>query len=247
MLRSTLLLFVLAPLVACDGGSVPMVPPTCDGGACAPCTDCPDGGADAGEAPDAGVPDAGEAVDAGQDGGFDEDAGTDAGVDAGCTWDAGSPANVLHNPGFECGEPPEGWGPGPDSDVVADPDARNGLQAARVTATGTANPTLYPATPPIKANVSANTWCASAWLKGTSPGTARLSIQRYAYGGGVNENQFAAPLTTDWVRLHTSASTTVFDAEVTVKVSATVSEGTALLVDDIALWVSPDGSCAERP
>ncbi|MBX5484521.1 MAG: hypothetical protein IRZ16_22085 [Myxococcaceae bacterium] len=202
---------------------------------------------------DAGV-DAGE-VDAGLDGGtWDggaEDGGLeDAGVaDAGyCVTDAGDPPNLLFNPGFECGVPPDGWSVIGNAQLgVVSALARNGAQSARMVSLDGGVMSLYPATPPVTGGPGIKTFCASSWVNGTPGSTVRISVQVYPLGGGVQDTSFSAPLSGGWERIAVSARTTLTDDQVTLRVwMPDAKKGEALLVDDAELWVSDGGKCAER-
>jgi hypothetical protein len=202
-----------------------------------------DAGGDAGE-PDAG--DAGE--DAGLDGG-DGDAGEDAGFDAGCAGDPGDPPNRAPNPGFECGDPPEGWLPGPGSTLATElTNPHGGLQAVRIVSEdGGPSASLFPQTEPVLVP-GLQTWCASAWVRGLADaGTVRVSLLAYNGTGGFTETSFSEVLSVDWQRVDVDAKTNLTHARLSMRVwIANPKPAETLIVDDVQLWSSADGGCLER-
>lgn len=201
---------------------------------------------DAGLKPDAGAePDAGETRDAGEEPDAGEpDAGEpDAGpVDAGCPPDAGNPQNLVPNPGFECGDSPEGWdalGGTVDTQTLT---VRTGTNAARLTTVnGGATLSLFPVEP-LASTVGVGRFCAEAWAHGAPGTSARLSLSVNGTGGNVQS--FSAPMEGTWVRLHAALNTTALNDELSLLVSALdPAPGAELFVDDVDVYRSVDGGC----
>lgn len=227
---------------------------SCVGGRCA--APPPDAGTDAGAPPiDAGEEDAG--VDAGEeDAGADageEDAGVDggeedAGFDAGCWGDPGDPPNRAPNPGFECGDPPEEWVPGPGTDLSTETASpHSGAQAARlVSIDGGAAASLFPLSDPVQAPGSA-WWCASAYVRGEADGgTIRIGLRAHT-GSPFVETSFSEFLHTGWQRIEVGTRTQATHTSLDMRVWLNQpSRGDAFFVDDVQLWSSADGGCSER-
>jgi hypothetical protein len=204
--------------------------------------------ADAAQTPDAGAfPDAGEPPDAGasSDAGPEDAGPQDAGpTDAGCVTDAGDPPNLLYNPSFECGAPPEGWTAGTGVALAREESiVRSGEASARLSsATGGSVMAMFPVDFPAQM-VGQRLFCAEAWALGPPGTTARLTI-RATTAGAANDANFNAPMSGAWERLHVSLQTTAVHDRVTVRVAAPdPAPGAVLHVDDVALWESPDGGC----
>ncbi len=160
--------------------------------------------------------------------------------------DGGVDPNVLDNPGFERGI--DGW------DVLFDAHGefeqettvtRSGQGAARLTATGSGT-TQFVHLEGIRDVIPGSVWCASAWMRGTAS-DGRLTIRRV--GSNQQQNAFT-PVTNDaWSRTSSPFKITIepADTELIFFVAMPYPKaGDYLLVDDVALWQSKDGSCAER-
>ena len=80
-----------------------------------------------------------------------QDAGTGGGGGGGgnCAGSAKTPANLVPNPGFECGD--MGWSP-QSGTLAADPDAHTGSQSAKLVATGATPAGKFAATLPVVAD-----------------------------------------------------------------------------------------------
>ena len=174
--------------------------------------------------------------------------GTDAGVDAGgCDGPVKSPPNLVKNPGFECGgDAPAEWSPF-FGDLTFVADAHSGTRAAHVTAISNGSAQFSYAPIVVTASGAARTYCATAWMKGTSP-NAKLSLL-VDVGGGGTEYTFTSPVNGTWIRLPPSTSLKV-PAPVNGKVYLRFQmkdgvAGNVLLVDDLDVWESADGRCQE--
>ena len=95
-----------------------------------------------------------------------------------------------------------------------------------------------------------STWCAYAWMRGTTS-DGRLTVLR-DQGDFVVDESFNTPVNNqEWSRAPNS-----FPMKITVGPSdkrlffsvelQNPKAGEYLIVDDVALWQSKDGSCSER-
>ncbi|MGA9524210.1 MAG: hypothetical protein WBV82_22330 [Myxococcaceae bacterium] len=154
--------------------------------------------------------------------------------------------NVLENPGFECGI--EGWdvlfeGQGKFTRETA--VTRSGQGAARLTATSSGT-TQFVQLAGTRDVVPGSVWCASAWMRGTAS-DGRLTIRRV--GSNQQQNAFTPVTNDEWSRTSSPFKITIepADTELILFVAMPYPKaGDSLLVDDVALWQSKDGSCTER-
>ncbi len=177
-----------------------------------------------------------------------QDAGTGGGGGGGgnCAGAAKTPANLVPNPGFECGD--MGWSP-QSGTLAADPDAHTGSQSAKLVATGATPAGKFAATLPVVASASGKTYCATAYLKG-SIADAQLSVLEDK-GGTVIDHTFSMPVmgSTTWLRTPPTINLDVPAAagsKLYVRVLMRTPKATdTLFVDDVDLWESTDGKCKE--
>lgn len=172
----------------------------------------------------------------------------DAGTTPTCGDPAKSPPNLVQNPGFECGgDAPTEWTPF-FGDLAFVADAHSGTRAARVTAMSNGAGQFSYSPVVVTASGAAKTYCATAWMKGTTP-NAKLSLL-VDVGGGGTEYTFTSPVFAgSWIRLPPSTSLQVpapRDAKVYLRFQAKDADaGNVLLVDDLDVWESADGRCQE--
>lgn len=181
----------------------------------------------------------------GAGGGGDAGAG---GGGAGCA-PAKTPPNLLANGSFECSATgPEGFFARDGELTLVAGEGRAGSRSARLTIpqAGPTDVTLA-ATGNVATNLGANTYCATAWVKGTVS-DARLVLRRSS-GGAVEDFTFSGPVTSTWQRLPPSlvvkASGANAPALLLLVQSRNGKPGEALFVDDVDVWVSGSGACDE--
>lgn len=168
----------------------------------------------------------------------------DSGV---CDGPARQPPNLVVNPGFECGgDSPAEWSPF-FGELAFVAEAHSGARAARVTAASN-GAGQFSYTPVVAtATGAAKTYCAAAWMKGTTP-NARLSLL-VDVGGGGTEYTFTSPISGTWIRLPPTTNLQVpapRDAKVYLRFQMKDAvAGNELLVDDLDVWESADGRCQE--
>jgi hypothetical protein len=167
--------------------------------------------------------------------------------DAGATCGA-SGANLLTNPGFECGESPfigvfGGF-------TIVPNEGRNGGKAGQLTV-GAAGARFALEHPITKTNTPA-TYCFSGHFKGTAP-FMRLSLE--PEGSSTKGMQFAAPIDATWARVPPSISLKVSDIQNTEKLFLLVEiqtgradglngrSGQVLYADDFELRQSSSDRC----
>ncbi|MBI3181473.1 MAG: hypothetical protein HYZ28_04965 [Myxococcales bacterium] len=164
----------------------------------------------------------------------------------------GAPPNLLDNPEFECGSPPEGWDAKGGGQLDSDSFGRNGTRAARLSApTGGAAASLWHTAPAVTAP-GTRTFCARAWMRGTAA-NGRLTIRKVVKGSPVvNDETFSSPLGADWVLVPpagygpmkvTGAGEDYFLLRIWIP---DAQPGNTLVADDAELWESADGGCRER-
>jgi hypothetical protein len=177
--------------------------------------------------------------------------------DGGCPADGGDPClgpsaesvpNLLDNPGFECGSPPSGWYTtgGVLASEVENP--KSGSRAARFLVPDGGVARLWHERDAI-VDAGTKTYCANAWVRAGTAKDARLTLRRV--GTNIDEN-FSTPLTNEWVLLppptHGPLKFTAQD-EPRVLLGFTIQNakaGDSVIIDDVQLWESADGSCRER-
>lgn len=124
-------------------------------------------------------------------------------------------------------------------------DPHRGQRSARIAAAATGASLGYGAA--IIANEGPlRTFCAAAWMKGSSP-VAKLSLTVGGAGGGT-EYTFTSPLGPDWIRLPLSTNLKVPLPPGQTLQLRFVGLGSALgqtvQVDDVDIWEDPTGTCA---
>jgi hypothetical protein len=169
----------------------------------------------------------------------------DAGDD--CNGPTKTPPNLVKNPGFECGgDAPAEWSPF-FGDLAFVADAHSGSRAAKVTATANGSGQFSYAPVVVTAADGAKTYCAAAWMKGSTP-NARLSLL-VDVGGGGTEYTFTSPISGAWIRLPPTTNLQVpapRDGKVYLRFQMKdATAGDTLLVDDLDVWESGDGRCQE--
>lgn len=174
----------------------------------------------------------------------------DSGVDL-CAAPMKSPANLLTNPGFECGEDtPSNWNAIYGTIERAPGEGRTGAAVKLVV--GAAGGRFAYSTP-IVSDGAGKTYCAQAWVKGTAP-VVRTVLLSAANGGGTQQ-RFAEPLDDQWqktpptnglnLKVNTGESLQLFFEVDSVAGSQTAARaGDVVIVDDVDVWVS-SGQCDE--
>lgn len=161
-----------------------------------------------------------------------------------------TPANLLENPGFECDGAEWAAVPGYGSfDVTT--GGRSG-RAGRITVGGLGGRAQYTkAFAPEPAGQ--RTFCVNAWVSGTAP-FMRLRVLR-DFGGGVQEDSFAAPITSTFTRvppvnpLKITADNApkillVFEVQTNRTDGQNGMSGQTLLIDDVDVWETTS-NCSE--
>lgn len=178
-------------------------------------------------------------------GGPDGGGGNDA-----CRDTSKSPANLVANPGFECGgAAPTEWSPIFGTlDMVSDAP-RSGTRAAKLTMTDALGGRFaYAVNVPTGGT---KTWCFNAWIRGTAP-HMRLAVMR-------DDNtrvDFSSPVAAAWALVKPTKALDVanqgssklvffFEMQTTRGDNMNAKPGDTLFVDDVDVWESPSGSCAE--
>ena len=185
--------------------------------------------------------------------------GNDGGVDGGnsaCDGPALDPPNLIHNNGFECGGAnPAEWGPVFGTLDFPTGAAHSGMRNARVTA-GSNGDARFAYNPDVADDAGTSMFCAHAWVKGTTPYMKmRLLV---ISGGNFVSNDFSAPGGgATWTRVPPSVNLNAPNngaAQVQLEFESQTGRGDGmnsvagdtLEVDDVDVWISPDGSCHER-
>jgi hypothetical protein len=171
--------------------------------------------------------------------------GGGGGADGGVCSEA---ANLLVNGSFECGT--SGWSAIGGVLSAEAGNAKTGSSSARLEAPsgGAAASLWYDADAVL--NPGTKTYCTRAWMRGTAQ-NGRITVRKVASGAGEDEN-FSSPVGPDWTLVPpqsygplkvTGAGELKFLLRVWIP---NPSPGDVLIVDDVQLWESPDGTCGER-
>ncbi|MBX5481320.1 MAG: hypothetical protein IRZ16_05660 [Myxococcaceae bacterium] len=162
--------------------------------------------------------------------------------------------NLISNPGFECGV--ADWQPyvGPAvvkiSEETSNP--KSGSKAMRIQYTETAAKQSRVAAFGKEIPVTGGeTICYRAFMRGTGR-NGHIVVRESRPGGGF-DTSYSSPITlNDWVEVPPSVALrkiTVGNDTTSVHVRFELrqpADQDTLIVDDVALWRSPDGSCSER-
>jgi hypothetical protein len=186
----------------------------------------------------------------GDDGGS---GGGSGGSSGGCT-EARTPPNLLRNASFECGAvEPNDWFARDGVFNLVSTGVKHGSRAVQLTVPPTgATDVTFTHSADVANNLGTNTYCATAWMKGTVP-DARLILRRVA-GSALTDFTFSSPIaanqpTGTWVRLPPSlilnAPGAGADRLLLLIQSRNARPGDALFIDDVDVWVSPSGRCDE--
>lgn len=176
--------------------------------------------------------------------------GVDAGPGAPSCSDTSHPEapNLVADPGFECGTGE--WIVLPAASVGAltqeTTNTKAGTGALRLEAMRSDQAVISAVSKPLTLAVG-ETICARAHFRGTAA-NGHLAIRRY---GSLTEESFSTPLAgNDWVIVPPSAPlkfTTTTEQQIDLRlILRKPVTGEALVVDDVALWKSPNGTCSER-
>lgn len=168
----------------------------------------------------------------------------------GCEGDGRLPENLLVNPGFECGAL-VGW-KGQYATLSDETEVVHGGQrAARLTEMGSLSATGLWSEADAVASPGTATYCVRAWLRGTAP-NGRITVRKVLGGGVVDEN-FSSPLSnTEWTLVPPAGYGPLKivaqnEERFLLRLAAPSPQpGDVLLVDDVELWTSADGSCKDR-
>jgi hypothetical protein len=172
--------------------------------------------------------------------------GTDAGV--GCRDTTKSPANLLENPGFECGE---ATGNADWSAVFGTLELAAGGRtgrAAKLTVNAAGGRFAYAKT--FAESPANKTYCFSAWLSGTAP-FMRMRVLR-DFGGSVQEVSFSDQIFPDFRKIPTLKVTgdmapkiqLVFEVQTNRPDGQNAMAGQTMLIDDVDVWESTS-NCSE--
>lgn len=170
----------------------------------------------------------------------------DAGMTGACMGPAKTPPNLAPNGTFDCPNPTAEFralGTGATVEVTS---GRSG-NALKFTSSAMVFGNRFGSTWKIVAP-SAGTYCINAWMKSTSTATT-LRLFGAAPGMATGfQFDMPGPLTT-WSKVPPNVKldvTVKAGDEVTVSVEdKTNTAGTVIELDDVDLWVSPDGRCQE--
>jgi hypothetical protein len=158
--------------------------------------------------------------------------------------------NLLPNPGFECGDPPDGWIVTHGKLSVIHVGTYSGTSAARISnSDGNAELSLW-LQPDAVTNPGTKTYCTRAFMRGSSVG--RLTVRKVVNSSYVNDDSYSSPVTANWVVVPPptyGAMKVVGASEQRFLLRAWIPNPTPadwLEVDDVQLWESADGGCANR-
>ncbi len=159
-----------------------------------------------------------------------------------------TPANLLENPGFECGEAtmPAEWSAIYGTLELA-AGGRTG-RAAKVTVNAAGGRFAY--TKIFAPDVGTRTYCFSAWLSGTAP-FMRMRVLR-DFNGSVQEVAFSDQIFPDFRRIPTLKVTgenapklqLVFEVQTNRTDGQNAIAGQTMLIDDVDVWEST-ANCSE--
>lgn len=168
-------------------------------------------------------------------------------ADGECGGDSG---NLLENPGFECGDPPTGWFTQGGDVSSRSEGPKSGSRLARLSApSGGAAASLWTEDDAVVAP-GKDTYCARAWVRGTAA-AGRITLRKVVPGGVEDEN-YSTPLSTDWVLLPPASYgplKVVGNGEQKFLFRIWIPSpkaGDWMEIDDVELWRSTDGSCKDR-
>ena len=175
------------------------------------------------------------------------DAGGAGGGAGGGSADAGTRINRLANGGFEEGPTTlTVYWSSPNPLDLTGQQPRTGAYAARLSTGGPADHLLTTNGFQIALNGNTGTFCSEAWLLGAGTATATLTLTRTIGGMVVSaaRPEAQATLSAAWtaVRTRLVVEPDTLDVSWEVRVA---SPGATTLIDDVVVWPSPSGSCAE--
>jgi hypothetical protein len=183
------------------------------------------------------------------------DGGTDGGNSA-CDGTALTPPNLIHNNGFECGgASPAEWGAVFGTLDFPSGGAHTGMRNARITA-GSNGDARFAYNPDVIDDGGMAVLCGHAWVKGTTP----FMKMRLLVVDGTNVNAFevSSPGGADWIRVLPSVNLgpaanagaqkveLEFESQVGRSDGMNSIAGDTLEIDDVDVWISPNGQCHER-
>lgn len=171
-----------------------------------------------------------------------------------CNTSTQNPPNLIPNAGFECGA--ENWGAIFGTFEVVD-GGRSGKAGKIVVNAAGGRMALLP---DVVKNGGTKTYCATAWIQGTVP-FMKLRLLRDSNGGGQSfefseQGPALTGAPTDFHRVPPTLVVKVPNQDATriqlvIEAQTNRSDGMSaqpgqyLLVDDVDVWVSPDGMCQE--
>lgn len=186
-------------------------------------------------------------------GGGAADGGVDGGGAGACRQPGKSPENLVDNYGFECGgAAPAEWAPVFGTLEFPTGDAKSGQRAAKLTANAQGARFTY--VPDLVTNGGQQTFCVTAWAKGTAP-YMRLRVLRDE-GGGATSLEFNSPVPRAWERVPPNLTLIapnqgsaklqlVFELQTNRGDGQNAKPGDVLYVDDVDAWASATGRCDE--
>ncbi len=161
--------------------------------------------------------------------------------------DAGARDNRLDNGGFEGGTTALSiaW-TSPNPLDLTGQQARTGGYAARLSMGGPAHHLLATSTFQVTLSGNTGTFCSEAWLLGSGNATATMTLSKTLGGTVVSaaRPEARAALGASWSKVRTRliVEPDSLDLRWEVRVD---SPGATTLIDDVAVWPSPSGTCAE--
>jgi hypothetical protein len=179
---------------------------------------------------------------------------TDSGTTMNCNGTAKTPANVIPNPGFECGT--DKWGAIFGTFEVV-PGGRTG-NAGKLTVTAAGGRMAL--TPDVVKMGGTQTFCATAWISGTVPfmklrllrddgnGAAmafEFSEQGPNPAGGMGFHRAPPSIVVKVPNQEAQRIQLVLEAQTNRSDGMNAQPGQYLLVDDVDVWASPSGKCDE--
>lgn len=173
--------------------------------------------------------------------------GTTGGADAGqnaCLGTPKSPANVLSDPGFDCGT--DTWKAASSYGEFKIVEGGITGKAGQITFKGELGARFGALG--VIADGQGKTWCAQAMVKGSAK-VIDLLLVPSAGGQGVS---FSAPLTSSWSKVRPSGGLDLVvpagaSADLLFRVQTSgpnaAAVGDSVLVDDVDVWASATGRC----
>lgn len=157
----------------------------------------------------------------------------------------GQTDNLISNAGFEAAALDNWFARDGSAELIA--DAHTGRQAVRLTAPNTSSAIATLAyQKDVATDLGTNTYCGLVWVKGTCDVLLYLST---VSAGFKKDYTQGAPVGSGWGRVPEARVLSVPGAQadrlVLMVQTKNAVPGDTLDIDDVDVWLSPDGSCGE--